>query len=366
MKKTCLIYNFAQHYRTAIFKLLDQNLEIDFYFGDQMGDVKKMDYSVLDNFGGELKNIFIYKPIYWQKGAVSLLFKKYDKYIILGEYFCLSTWLILLLSRFSKKKVYLWTHGWYGNEGLIKKLVKKVFFSLSDGIFLYGEYAKKLMIEEGFSNSKLDVIYNSLDYECQIGFRQANLESDIYLNHFKNNNPVIIFSGRLTPEKKLEQLVYASKKLSEKGIDINLVFIGKGPVEQFLTSEMTQLGLKNYWFYGACYEEQKIAELIYNANVCVSPGNVGLTAIHSLVYGTPVITHSDFPFQGPEFESIVDQLSGSFFIKDDIGDLADKIEYWLFNEKGRDRIRKDCYKIVDDKFNPNYQLKIIKEVLNEN
>ena len=48
--KICLIYNYAQHYRIGIFKLLDQELSCDFYFGDQMDDVKKLDYSELKNF----------------------------------------------------------------------------------------------------------------------------------------------------------------------------------------------------------------------------------------------------------------------------------------------------------------------------
>ena len=45
--KLCLIYNFAQHYRTNIFTLMDKEFDVDFLFGDSMGDVKKMDYSLL-------------------------------------------------------------------------------------------------------------------------------------------------------------------------------------------------------------------------------------------------------------------------------------------------------------------------------
>jgi glycosyltransferase involved in cell wall biosynthesis len=42
-------------------------------------------------------------------------------------------------------------------------------------------------------------------------------------------------------------------------------------------------------FYGESYNERELAPLIALADVCVSPGNVGLTAIHALTYGTPVI-----------------------------------------------------------------------------
>ena len=40
------------------------------------------------------------------------------------------------------------------------------------------------------------------------------------------------------------------------------------------------------------------------ANVTVSPGPIGLTAIQSLTYGVPAITNDEFSTQGPEFETI--------------------------------------------------------------
>jgi glycosyltransferase involved in cell wall biosynthesis len=360
--KTCLIYNYAQHYRSSIFKLLDKDLGVDFYFGDKMDDVKKIDYSLLSNYKGELKNIKIFSAFYWQKGAVSLLFKKYDKYIILGDYHCLSTWCFMLLNKFSNKKIYLWSHGWYGNENFIKKVIKKIFFNLSDGIFLYGNYAKRLMIKEGFHKQDLHVIYNSLNFDDQLLVRGKFQKSTVYFNHFKNDYPVLIFIGRLTKLKKLDQLINACKILFKKEIFVNVVFIGSGIEEERLKEEAYSIK-DNVWFYGACYEEEKIGELIYNATICISPGNVGLTAIHSLVYGTPVITHSDFNNQMPEFEAIEEDVSGSFFLKDNEIDLANKIINWLFNSQSRQNIRDNCYKIIDDKYNPHVQLDIISRIL---
>lgn len=363
MKRTCLIYNFAQHYRTSIFTLLDKELEIDFYFGDNMQDVKKMDYSLLSNFKYELKNIKLFSPIYWQKGAVPLFFKKYDKYIILGEYYCLSTWMLLLLSKFSNKKVYLWTHGWYGNESFIKKVIKKIFFNLSDGLLLYGKYAKKLMLVEGFPEKKMRVIYNSLDYDLQLRVRKNIVKSNVYFDYFNNDNPVLIFIGRLNKVKKLEQLINVAQKLKEIGIFVNLVFVGKGNEKENLVKKMNLSGFNDYWFYGASYDEYILGELIYNAILCVSPGNIGLTAMHSLVYGTPVVTHSDFSNQMPEFEAINENSTGAFFIKDDEIDLANKIQECLSKFEDREKMRVDCFKIIEEKYNPHFQLQVIKEIL---
>jgi glycosyltransferase involved in cell wall biosynthesis len=360
-QKICLIYNFAQHYRAGIFKLLDANLTIDFYFGNTMGNIKKMDYTYLSHFQRELKNISLFSSVYWQKGAVTLFTGKYDKYLLLGEYYCLSTWILLILCFFSKKKTYLWTHGWYGNEGFFKKWIKILFFKLSDGIFLYGDYAKNLMIKQGFDASKLYVIYNSLDYQRQMNIRKKLKKETVYQDWFRNPNQNIIFIGRLTSGKKLSMLLDLLSHLKRKNINLNLIFIGDGEAKEEL--QLLSRDKENIWFYGACYEEEKIAQLIYNADVCISPGNVGLTAMHSLVYGTPVITHNSFKNQMPEFEAIIKGHTGDFFQYNNIDSLVETTINWLACSKNnRENIRTACFDIIDKKYNPYYQLNIFNEI----
>ena len=366
LKDTCVIYNFAQHYREGIFSKLD-NLSCDFYFGNKTDDIKKIDYSNLKNFKGELNNIYLLKNIYWQTGAISLLFKNYSKYIFLGEFYCISTWIFLILASITKKKVFLWTHGWYGNEGFLKKIIKKIFFRFSDGLFLYGNYAKSLMIEQGFKKEKLHVIFNSLNYEKQFLLRSKLKSTNIYKDYFQNSNPVLIFIGRLNKVKKLEMILNAIKNLNKKGLRLNLIFIGQGDQKKFLKDMSKKLKIKSQvWFYGSVYNEVEIAELVYNADICVSPGNVGLTAMHSLVYGTPVITNNDFKSQMPEFEAIKQNKTGNFFLNNDLKSLESVIFDWIkINLDNRKNIREFCYKVIDEKYNPNYQLKVIKKALKD-
>lgn len=366
MKRNCLVYNFAQHYRIGVFKLLDNYLHMDSYFGDKMGDVKKLDYAELKNFKKELVNLKIFKNIYWQKGAVRISYKNYENFILLGEYYCLSTWCILILNFFTKKKIFLWTHGWYGNENFIKKNVKKIFFKLCDGLLLYGNYAKELMINEGFDFNKLHVIYNSLDYEKQLNVRNQLSPSNIYKAYFKNDNPIIIFIGRLTKVKKLNLMIESQEELRKKGIIVNNVFIGSGEDLTNLKELVSSFDSnKTNWFYGPSYNEKEIGELIYNADLCLSPGNVGLTAMHAMVYGTPVITHNDFPNQMPEFEAIKKGVTGDFFKKDDLCSMGNVVVDWIVNHKDRDLTRNHCFERIDKYFNPNYQLNIISNILNE-
>lgn len=82
-RKICLVYNYAQHYRQEIFQLLDKELNCDFYFGDKMGDVKKLDYSLLNNFRGELQNKWISHSFYYQKGITQILKRNYEHYTLI-------------------------------------------------------------------------------------------------------------------------------------------------------------------------------------------------------------------------------------------------------------------------------------------
>ena len=117
------------------------------------------------------------------------------------------------------------------------------------------------------------------------------------------------------------------------------------------------------WFYGACYDEEKLGSLFYNATLTVSPGSIGLTAIHSVMYGTPVLTHDNFSHQMPEFEAVKQDETGLFFKENDISDLADKIKYWVVNYQDRSNIRKKCFDMVDNYFNPYYQIDVMKRAM---
>lgn len=366
-KDLCLIYNFAQHYRARIFQLISQTYDCDFVFGDSHGDIKLMDYSLLKGDVKVCHTVRLFGGFYYQKGVLSSLWKGYSSYILLGESRAVSTWLFLLLSKFfSQKKVFLWTHGWYGKETKIESLLKNMMFRLPNGgNFLYGNYARELMLKEGFKAEKLFVIHNSLDYDNQLEIRKTLQLSDIYKNHFNNSNPVVIFIGRLSTVKQLDVLIDAIYMLMQQGVNYNVVFVGDGEEKQRLEQKVHGLQLERcVWFYGACYDELQNATLIYNADVCVAPGNVGLTAMHAMMFGTPVITHNDFSHQMPEFEAVKPGETGDFFNYGDVKSLCGTLQNWIKKNAGtRQKIRENCYREIDESWNPLYQISVLKKRL---
>lgn len=360
--RLCVIYNFAPHYRQGIFKRMDDAFECDWYFGKSNQDIRKMDYLILRGTVTEVETMRI-GGLTFQKRILGLL-NRYDRFLMLGDSRSISTWLFLLFARcMPRKKVYLWSHGFYGKESASERMCKKFIFKLADGIFLYNGYARNLMIGEGLDAKKLFVIHNSLDYDKQIEIRRQLRSSDVYVRHFGNTVPNIIFIGRLTKVKKLDMLLDAAAIMKTRNVPINVTFIGDGSQREQLESKVRDLGLEDsVWFYGACYDELKNAELIYNADLCVAPGNVGLTAMHTMVFGTPVITHNDFKWQMPEFEAITSGRTGDFFKADDVGDLAQTIEKWIYSTgTSRDRVRKACCEEIDCRWNPKVQIEVLKK-----
>lgn len=367
-KKLCMIFDTPSLYREAIHEKIDENYDCDWYFGDYDYKVKTYNPSKYKH----IKTLHVvdvpHVGLYATKEMVGLLFKKqYQNFFMVGEPRNLSIWALAILKRlfFRKKKLYFWAHGWYGKESFIQGFIKKLVYKSADGIFSYGSYAKELMVKNGFDKDKIFVIHNSLDYDKQLCLRKSLMASPIYQEHFGNDHPTLIFIGRLTAVKRLDMLVDAVAKLNEVSVKVNLVLVGDGIMRKELEEQVKKLGIeKNVWFYGACYDEKENAELIYNADLCVAPGNVGLTAIHAMMFGTPVVSHDNFMYQMPEFEAIKTGITGDFFKCGNIDSLCSVISEWLKHHvDDRQAIRENCFGEIDKEWNPYYQMNVIKNNL---
>ena len=376
MKKIFYFANIAPHYRKNLWQKLVETTNFEFYFF--YGINKALKIHEIDILNEEfipfkkrfhvLKNIWLKdKILLWQKGVITTCLKNnIHTAIFEGEFQIISTWIAMLICKLKGIQVVYWTHGLYGDEFYLKKKARVLFYKTADNLLVYENRAMKLLIKEGLDAKKLKVIYNSLDYDKQLIIRKKLIETEIYTKHFNNSNPTLIFIGRLTKVKKLEMLLEAQLLLKNIGVFVNTVFVGTGIEKDNLVKLAQKLDVKeNSWFYGETYKEEEIAELLFNATLCVSPGNVGLTAIHSLSYGTPVCSHNNFYNQGPEVETITEWKTGILFVENSKDDLANKIKNWLNYSTERELIRENCYKIIDEFYNPYYQVNIINKILNE-
>lgn len=365
--KLCCIFNTPSLYRELIYKRIEETYDCDWYFEDTDNKLKEFNTNRLKRV--ERQHTYNIGPFYGVQGLVALLKKKeYNQYLMMGHSRNLSTLAFLLLKRFfyPKKRAYLWTHGFYGKESRFETIWKRILLGSADKLFVYGDYACKIMREKyGFDKANLYPIHNSLEYDVQLRLRSEMASSPVYFEHFKNHCPTMLFIGRLNPWKKLEMAIQAVADLRDEGEFYNLVLVGDGSARADLEMLAQRLGVNDHiWFYGACYDEKTNAELIYNADLCVAPGNIGLTSIHVLMFGCPAISHNDFAYQMPEFEAIKDGETGSFFERDSQQSLNAAISKWFTRKDyNREAIRQACYNEIDTNWNPDYQMNIIKEVI---
>ncbi len=385
MAKVAIIYHYIAHYRLPIFQHLMKSTDVEYTIFS--GATSEIPIKTLNSYyshkslneGGLrwrfLKNIwFIKKRFLWQKGVIRLVIStEFDSFIFLGSPYHISTWIGAILARIKGKKVYFWMHGVYRNKLKLVDYIKlKVFYKLANGFFLYGNRAKEILISHNVTiPENIHVIYNSLDYESSKKVsRELNLEEikNFRKEHFSDpNSPIIIFIGRLNKAKKIDYLIKVQKKLISDGNKkvFNLIIIGDGEEKINLEKLMKKYRLeKKIIFFGALYNENTIGNYIKHSDLCVTPGEIGLTGIHSLSYGTPVISHDNLNIQMPEVEVIQDQKTGNLYKYEDMTDLENKIELWFEKYPIKNlEIMSNCYGVIDKFYNPHYQACVFDNVL---
>lgn len=364
--KAAVVYHFFPHYRAGVLRELLRSTEHEYVL---VGDDRSTDPSV-KAWPVEAPARFVLAPcrrllssLILQRGIMHIGWRRdLDAVVYLANPYFVSTWISAVLARLTGKRVLFWTHGWTRSETGLKAAVRNCFYRLAHGLLLYGHSAKATGVTKGFAPGRLHVIYNSLDYEAQKLARsgvdaasQRLLKSQLF---GEVSRPLIICSARLTAACRFDLLLDALARLQAENHPVNLLLVGDGPERAVLESKARHLGLP-VRFFGACYDENTLARLTMAAHATVSPGKVGLTAIQSLAFGTPVITHDDFDAQGPEWEAILPGVTGEFFRRDDVSDLARVIKAWTRSLDLEPATRAACHQLPERFYNPVFQRRAI-------
>ena len=305
-------------------------------------------------------------PIHWQPGVIKRIFKRdYDAVIMIGSIFYVSYLLCIPFLKVFKTPIVFWTHGFLGKDNFFIKFLRHFLYIQAKACLLYGDRANKIMNESGlYKNTKRYVIYNSLDYS-KIKPTSAEFKIELRKKLFaKPDLPVVVAVGRINLEKKINYLIEAlsiSKYQHEK--DFNLLIIGDGPELETLKILAKKANIeRNINFLGEIYGEE-VFNYLSISNLSVIPGNVGLSAMHAMAVGIPVVSHDNFNIQMPEFEAIQDGVTGSFYEYKNINSLVTKIHYWIFENNDTRKTKRDCLNMIGTKYNIKYQLSVVKKCL---
>ncbi|KAB3535742.1 glycosyltransferase family 1 protein [Alkaliphilus pronyensis] len=160
-------------------------------------------------------------------------------------------------------------------------------------------------------------------------FSPIKYNKDLRERYVSPNVKLLLYVGRIAPEKELDVLLKAVQILSKKDIPFKLLMVGDGP----LYNELKAQNIKNVIFDGYKFGSE-LQEIYGSSDIFVFPsstetyGNVILEAMSS---GLPVVA----PFEGGIKENLKNGNNGLVFNKEDSIDMANKIEMLLKDEKLR-------------------------------
>ena len=366
--RVAVIYDGFPHYRNGVIEELARSTRFAYiFFGDERySDASIKAYDFRPEHRVVRTRTWSFGPFRFQTRILrNVIRNRVDFCIFLGNPHFISYWFLTPLLRLTGRRVYFWTHGWLvRDEPRAKAVFRDLFFRLPDGLLLYGSRAKEIGISRGFPPASMHVIHNSLDYDAQkrlfdslAGTSQTALREELNL---PASARIIMCTARITRKCRFDILLRAVHLLRVRGIDAFVVLVGEGPEQASLAQLAVSLNVPHR-FWGACYDEPVIAKLYKSADLTVSPGKVGLTAMHSMAYGTPVISHGNFDNQMPEYESIVPGVTGDFFAENSVEGLADAIGSWFAAHPMKPE--RECVERIEAEFTPSFQRRVIENAL---
>ena len=306
----------------------------------------------------------------WQGEAVRLAWReKVDAMICFGPV-SLSNWLVRLVCRLRGIPLLEWSIGVKKPEKGIRWAYRKFYMACANALMLYGRWSAEYCISRGFSRDRVFVIHNSLDHGRQVELRNSISDEEIeqvraHYGVTDSQERLIFHSGRLETRKRIELLIDAVQQVRDRGRRVTLVLVGDGPEEERFKEHARRGGLADVvHFIGACYDEEALGRLFCASDLCVVPGSIGLLAMHSLVYGTPVLCSEGNDEHGPEVEAVIEGETGGFFRLGDVDHLTDRLEELLYENPCKPRMSEACRRIIDTEWTPAYQQEKIVEAIN--
>lgn len=326
-------------YRQEVMDLLCQRWGARFlvYAGDEYFDSSLKTGVDLGNALKRVDNRFLAgRRLLWQRGVVIPLVRAQVAIVEFNPRI-ISTWVVLLLRRFLKRRTVLWGHAWArkGRESPSEG-VRKMMRRLASLTLVYTE-SQGRELGEVDGPERVLVAPNALYRQSTMGPVEGTNQSEI------------LCVGRLIAAKKPCLLLEAFSLAVSLGLapDCKLVFIGAGPEEDSLRellAEKTDRVRERVRLVGHV-PSTAVARYFANAILSVSPGYVGLSITQSLSFGVPVIVARDEP-HAPEVEAVREGFNAVFTPSNDapalarlMVDMAERREFWL---ERRHEIANDC------------------------
>lgn len=250
----------------------------------------------------------------------------------------------LVLARCLGRPVVLWGHGYSKRYSYWKHRTRNLLGRLARACVTYSEPTRQRLIAEGLSSAATFAAPNALDgapLAAERQFWQANPDEQQRLRTQLGigEGRFLLFVSRLEPDKRVDLLLEAFMRAARRQPDVQLVVVGGGSQRQSLQAlaQHLDIALKLHWL-GPIYDEHVLGGVFCSATAFVYPVAVGLSILHALNYGLPVITSDDAASHNPEFDVLLPGHNSLVYRHDDVDDLAHQIDHLLEDDALRAKL----------------------------
>lgn len=309
MKKIAVITNIIPEYRRGFIESLSSFSKLPPIFFCQ-SKLQGVNHNVIleSEFPGLIKHVKYLSlgnnKLTWQFIPFFHLLVNFDVFIFTGNPRVLSSVALSVIARLLGKKIIVWGHVRSAGSNGFSRRLRLYWWSIFHTALTYTEQEVLELKVLGYQG-KIISINNGVDYHSIIkNFSAIGLT----VNPVKRLGACkIITCCRLIEKNKIGELINALADVVTEYEGLSCDIVGDGPLYPFLTKKVKQLGLDNIiTFHGAVYDESQLAHLFNSSSFMVHPGAIGLSAMHSLCYSVPIVTHDNPEEHMPEFSVLCD------------------------------------------------------------
>ncbi|CAN7237002.1 glycosyltransferase family 4 protein [Trinickia sp. LjRoot230] len=203
---------------------------------------------------------------------------------------------------------------------LMTSIPKRIFFSLCDGYFGFGERSREYLASLGARADRIFVPCQAAALPRSFSRERAY---DQRLAKRRENEPVFLYVGRLSEEKGIDTLLAAFAQVRTTVPLATLRIVGTGPMREALQASVDALGVRGTVHFLGSLQDEPLSNEYFGATCLVLPSYSepwGLVVNEALSHGCPVAV-SDRCGCVPEL--VVPGQTGFSFAAGDVGALRD-------------------------------------------
>ena len=303
MRRLSYIQPILTKYREPFFKELSVLFDLRVYAekpSSDFGDFSGCGYISLK---WKKFNIFYYCKYSILKKCLS----NSDDIIHFADFKYLSLWYFLIVCTVKNKNLWLHGQGGYKKEGVLSNIIYICMLFFSKGYICYNKFSADSLRKKvpRFLHKKISFMNNTL-YMKPVDKVEEKYSSDLF------------YIGRIREGCGIEFLLKAAKE-----VNVNIKIVGGGERDYV---DKLQVMYDNGAFFGAIFDREEQLAIAKKCMAGVYGGDAGLSVVHYMAFGLPVIVHDLIEkHMGPEPSYIKDGENGVTFERGNLASLSKAI-----------------------------------------